>query len=82
MTFTHRTGRLDRDRTMVHGMENSMRVSASVRLITHRINLRGLLPMTISFPTVFRMNWVGIVGRAYSKYVDETTSFFCVVLWK
>src|SRR5262245_11036545 len=33
MAFTHRTSRLERNCTRVHGMENSMRVIASVRLM-------------------------------------------------
>ena len=37
MTFTYRTGRLDRDRTLVHWMENSICMIASVRLIEHFI---------------------------------------------
>jgi len=37
--------------------------------------------MTTSFPNVFRINCLWIVDGGYSKYVDETTSFFCVVLW-
>ena len=54
MTFTHRTGRLDRDATTVYGMESSKRVIASVYLEKHCINLWGLLSKRISLFFQFR----------------------------
>src|SRR5262245_25031159 len=51
-------------------MENSMRVIASIRLIRHdRISLRVCSRENL-FPSRF-VNWVWIVGRAYSKCCRE-----------
>jgi len=58
-----------------------MHMSASVRLIRHCINLLWVYCRENFLPSRSRI-WLWIVGRAYSKYIDETTSFFCIVLWK
>src|SRR5215831_6894883 len=68
MTSTHRTGRLDRDRTTVHRMENSMSVIATVCLMRHDPFITFWFTTEgISFSVHDRF-W--IVARAYSKYVQ------------